>query len=77
MTYKEKVFKFLDELSPGEKVALDKNNSHHERFIQHVKEYIDCHEYGNGIEFNRDYTRVKKQRFFHLFKKRHKNERSK
>lgn len=62
MTYEDKVYQLLNNMKPGERIQVDKicKKQPRERFISVVKEYIDIHPNGNGIEFSNDYNTIKK-----------------
>lgn len=62
MTWEDKIYKWLDELKPGCSIKIINvcRSENQEKFIELVKEYIDNHHYGNGIEFSNDYSQIKK-----------------
>ena len=61
MTFENQVYQTLDTMQPGEKIILDPAHENYTRFVEIAKEYIDMHEYGNGIGFSTDYKMIKKQ----------------
>ncbi len=61
MSFGNLVYQQLDNMKPGEKIILAPAHPNYSRFIEIVKEYIDTHRYGNGIEFSGDYKTVRKQ----------------
>lgn len=62
MTYEDEIYTYLDKMEIGSTVSIDKvcKPENKDKFIFIVKEYIDNHEYGNGIEFSNDFTKIKK-----------------
>lgn len=58
----ERIYAWLNRLNPGDRINITVYDKHERDFITSiVKEYIDMHPYGNGIEFNSDYTYVLKK----------------
>lgn len=66
--YVNRVHKLLSEMKPGDKLVIAKvtRESNRELFIECCKWYMRLHkeEYCNGIEFNSDFTVVKKYDHF-------------
>lgn len=62
MTWEDKIYKFLNEMKPGCSIKINDvcRSENREKFIELVKEYIDNHPYGNGIEFSTDYSQIRK-----------------
>jgi hypothetical protein len=61
MTYEDKIYNYLDKMKPGTRVEIDKIcGNNRDRFLITVIEYIQVHEYGNGIELSNDQNYVKK-----------------
>ena len=59
--YTESVFEFLDKCKPGQSFIIENlvKQQNHQRFIEAVKLYIRSNDFGGGVEFNSDYTKIK------------------
>lgn len=59
--YTESVFEFLDKAKPGQSFIIDNlcKKDNLEQFIKAVKLYISSNDFGGGVEFNSDYTKIK------------------
>ena len=60
--YSESVFEFLDQAKPDQIFVIEKitKATNRAKFIEAVKLYISSYAYGGGVEFNTDYTRIRK-----------------
>lgn len=60
--YTESVFEFLDaaETDKSFTIANLVKQENRERFVEAVKLYISSYAYGGGVEFNTDYTKIRK-----------------
>ena len=60
--YTESVFEFLDQAKPEQTFVIENITKVETRpqFIEAVKLYIQYYPYGGGVEFNKDYTRIRK-----------------
>ena len=60
--YTESVFEFLDQAKPDQTFVIDKITKAvtRDKFIEAVKLYIQYYPFGGGVEFNADYTRIRK-----------------
>jgi len=60
--YTESVFEFLDQAKPGQTFVIDKITKavNRDKFIEAVKLYIRSYYFGGGVEFNTDYTKIRK-----------------
>ncbi len=60
--YTESVFEFLDQAKPEQTFMIEKITKVETRpqFIEAVKLYIQYYPFGGGVEFNKDYTRIRK-----------------
>ena len=60
--YTETVFEFLDQAQPEQTFMIDNITKMATRaqFIEAVKLYIQYYPFGGGVEFNKDYTRIRK-----------------
>ena len=60
--YTESVFEFLDQAKPDQTFVIKKITKavNREKFIEAVKLYIRSYNYGGGVEFNTDYTKIRK-----------------
>jgi hypothetical protein len=60
--YTESIFEFLDQARPDQTFVIEKITKAENRtkFIEAVKLYIRSYAYGGGIEFNIDYTKIRK-----------------
>jgi len=60
--YTESVFEFLDKAIPDQTFVIKKITKavNREKFIEAVKLYIRSYNYGGGVEFNSDYTKIRK-----------------
>jgi len=60
--YTESVFEFLDQAKPDQTFVIDKITKavNRDKFIEAVKLYIQSYAYGGGVEFNSDYTKIRK-----------------
>lgn len=62
---KAKIFKFLDDLKPGQVIVIKQiAKKDPDLFIASTKEYIDAHASDGGIEFNSDYSKIKRLQKF-------------
>ena len=59
--YRRNVSKFLEEMKGTYRLTELTNDK--EKFINEVKHYIDTHPKGYQVEFNKDYTKIKKVNF--------------
>jgi len=59
--YTESVFNFLDEAPPNSTYTVENLTTSETRaqFIEAVKLYIRSYDYGGGVEFNTDYTKIR------------------
>ncbi len=59
--YSESVFEFLDKAEAGKSFTIEKlcKKENQERFTEAVKLYIRSYDYGGGVEFNADYTKIR------------------
>lgn len=68
--YSNKVFKLIIDMKPGESFIINLNvhPKNRVRFIETVKLFIECdygrHLGGYYIEFNSDYSKIRKQNYF-------------
>lgn len=60
--YSESVFEFLDKAEPGKSFTIANlcKPETRAKFIEAVKLYISSYDYGGGVEFNTDYTKIRK-----------------
>ena len=60
--YTKAVFDFLDHAKPGESFLISRlaKKCSTDRFIDAVKLYIQSRDWDGGIEFNSDYTKIRK-----------------
>ncbi len=60
--YTETVFEFLDQAKPGQTFVIENitKTATRTQFIDAVKLYIQYYPYGGGVEFNTDYTKIRK-----------------
>jgi len=60
--YTESIFEFLDQAKPDQTFVIDKITKavNRDKFIEAVKLYIRSYAYGGGVEFNTDYTKIRK-----------------
>lgn len=60
--YTESVFEFLYQAQPDQTFMIDNITKVATRvqFIEAVKLYIQYYPFGGGVEFNMDYTRIRK-----------------
>ena len=60
--YTESVFEFLDKALPDQTFMIDNITKVATRaqFVEAVKLYIQYYPFGGGVEFNKDYTRIRK-----------------
>jgi len=60
--YTESIFEFLDQAKADQTFVIEKITKAENRakFIDAVKLYIQSYAYGGGIEFNTDYTKIRK-----------------
>jgi len=60
--YTETVFEFLDQAQPDQTFMIENITkvATRDQFIEAVKLYIQYYPYGGGVEFNKDYTRIRK-----------------
>lgn len=60
--YTETVFEFLDQAQPDQTFVIENitKTATRAQFIEAVKLYIQYYPYGGGVEFNKDYTRIRK-----------------
>ena len=60
--YTESVFEFLDQAKPDQTFMIENITKVATRaqFIEAVKLYIQYYPFGGGVEFNADYTRIRK-----------------
>ena len=60
--YTESVFEFLDQAKPDQTFLIENITKVATRpqFIEAVKLYIQYYPYGGGVEFNTDYTKIRK-----------------
>ena len=60
--YTETVFEFLDQAKPDQSFVIENITKAATRpqFIEAVKLYIQYYPYGGGVEFNTDYTKIRK-----------------
>ena len=60
--YTESVFEFLDQAQPDQTFMIEKITKAATRaqFIEAVKLYIQYYPFGGGVEFNADYTSIRK-----------------
>lgn len=60
--YTRSVFDFLNSTQPGQSFLIEKltKTQTREQFIQAVKLYIQSYDYGGGIEFTNDYTKIRR-----------------
>jgi hypothetical protein len=60
--YTESVFEFLDKAETDKSFTIANlvKKENRERFIEAVKLYIRSYNFGGGVEFNTDYTKIRK-----------------
>ena len=60
--YTESVFEFLDKAEPDKSFTIANlcKEENLERFIEAIKLYISSYAFGGGVEFNTDYTKIRK-----------------
>ena len=60
--YTESVFEFLDKALPDQTFVIENITKVATRaqFVEAVKLYIQYYPFGGGVEFNKDYTRIRK-----------------
>ena len=60
--YTESVFEFLDHARPDQTFVIENitKTVNRPKFIEAVKLYIQSYAYGGGVEFNTDYTKIRK-----------------
>lgn len=60
--YTESVFDFLDQAKPDQSFVIENLTKavNRPKFIEAVKLYIQSYAYGGGVEFNTDYTKIRK-----------------
>lgn len=60
--YTETVFEFLDQAKPDQTFVIEKitKAANRPKFIEAVKLYIQYYPFGGGVEFNTDYTKIRK-----------------
>jgi hypothetical protein len=60
--YTESIFEFLDQAKPDQTFVIDKITKavNRDKFIEAVKLYIRSYYFGGGVEFNSDYTKIRK-----------------
>lgn len=60
--YTESVFEFLDQAKPDQTFVIDNITKVATRaqFVEAVKLYIQYYPFGGGVEFNTDYTKIRK-----------------
>jgi len=60
--YSESVFEFLDKAKPDTTFTIANlcKEETREQFMEAVKLYISSYAYGGGVEFNTDYTKIRK-----------------
>ena len=60
--YTETVFEFLDQAKPDQTFVIENITkvATRQQFIEAVKLYIQYYPYGGGVEFNTDYTKIRK-----------------
>ncbi len=60
--YTETVFEFLDQAQPDQTFVIENITkvATRKQFIEAVKLYIQYYPYGGGVEFNTDYTKIRK-----------------
>jgi len=60
--YTETVFEFLDQAKPDQTFVIENitKTATRTQFIDAVKLYIQYYPYGGGVEFNTDYTKIRK-----------------
>jgi len=60
--YSESVFEFLDQAKADQIFVIEKITkvANRAKFIEAVKLYISSYAYGGGVEFNTDYTKIRK-----------------
>ena len=60
--YTESVFDFLDRAKPDQSFVIEHLTKavNRPKFIEAVKLYIQSYAYGGGVEFNTDYTKIRK-----------------
>lgn len=60
--YSESVFEFLDKAEAGKSFTIANlcKEENRERFNEAVKLYIRSYNFGGGVEFNTDYTKIRK-----------------
>lgn len=63
-SFADKVYQKLDEMKPGNKLRIDYQHKNASQFVEIVKEYIQVHKLGGGIEFSNDYKYVRKYEIF-------------
>jgi hypothetical protein len=61
--YKLKVNKLLEGMKPGDKLQIEKITKPETRdqFIKVVKEFMDDHEWQDGLSFGKAFTELRKQ----------------
>lgn len=60
--YTESVFEFLEQATPDQTFVIENITKEATRpqFIEAVKLYIQYYPYGGGVEFNTDFTKIRK-----------------